>query len=480
MIIMATCFFIYVLVRAWAIPVTVDECSTVMTHVPRSVIDLLFLQSDANPNNHILNTLLIKFLSGLFGYYPFVVRIPALSGALLYAVAGFFLSRDIGKYGWAGVFTYMLLLGQPYMLDFFSLARGYSLGLGCMLVAIRFGYVFMQNRSGSDMLYAVLFSGLAVYANFTQVLFFGPFILLLFFQARQFWGSVSNILANAKYAVLLLLGWLAMLAIPLKKLSGHSEIANWNRLETLFGSAEWSIEAAIHRNPLLGHSAAHFLAMFAIAFTIGMAYVAIKRWDTNKEGGRTDARAMLVLLLVGMLLANVAVVEITHTPYLQPRLALLFWPVFALSVGIAVVWYQAYSGHPAWGALVPLSIVAVVNTIVSANLKEAVEWWHDRDTYVVLEYLRNLQKSENHPQPYTFDTYGPMQNSFIFHTQRDPRGFDQIIQLAPWHPNRPPTEEYEFYYAISREEVQDISASYKVVFEPPRSGGRVLLRKEKK
>ena len=71
-----------------------------------------------------------------------------------------------------------------------------------------------------------------------------------------------------------------------------------------------------------------------------------------------------------------------------------------------------------------------------------------------------------------------MQNSFIFHTQRDPRGYGQIIQLAPWHPNQAPSDKYEFYYAASKEEAQALSASYKVVLEIPRSDGRVLLRKE--
>lgn len=475
---MAVCFLAYLSVRAWAIPVTVDECSTVMTHVPRSVVDLFFLQTDANPNNHILNTLMIKVFSGLFGFHPFVVRIPALLGAVLYAIAGFLLSRKIGKPGWLAVFTYLMLLGQPYMLDFFSLARGYSLGLGCMLTAIWFLQRWAERKSNTDICWAVAFSGLAVYANFTQVLFFGPFMAILFLHSWKASESFSAFWAQTKYAVAILIGWIVLLVVPLKKLSGHSEIKNWNRLDTLFGSAEWSMEAAIHRNPLFGHSAAHFLAMFSVAFVMGAGYVAIKKWEINEQQARNDYRVKIVLLLVGMLLANVAQVEITHTPYLQPRLALLFWPPFALSIGIAASWFLETTKRSAWGAIVPLSIMAVVNTLVSANVSEAVEWWHDRDTYKVLAYLQNLQKEEQHPQPYTFDTSGPMQNSFIFHTQRDPRGYGQIIQLAPWHPNQAPSDKYEFYYAASKEEAQALSASYKVVLEIPRSDGRVLLRKE--
>ena len=42
--VLATIFLLYVLVRAWLIPVTVDENSTAISHVPRAVLDTLFFK----------------------------------------------------------------------------------------------------------------------------------------------------------------------------------------------------------------------------------------------------------------------------------------------------------------------------------------------------------------------------------------------------------------------------------------------------
>ncbi|MBK7567822.1 MAG: hypothetical protein IPI31_08335 [Bacteroidetes bacterium] len=58
----------YLVARAIILPITIDEGGTFYNAVPRSVWDII-TYVDPSPNNHILNTLLIKFL------YPFLVLI---------------------------------------------------------------------------------------------------------------------------------------------------------------------------------------------------------------------------------------------------------------------------------------------------------------------------------------------------------------------------------------------------------------------
>lgn len=475
---LALAFGVYVLIRAWNIPITVDECSTTYSHVPRSVLDLLFLQTDANPNNHILNTLLIKMFTGLFGWHPFVVRIPALLGALAYATMGLLLCRDLSKSGWVSVFAYVMLLGQPFMLEFFSLARGYALGMGCMVTAIWFGVRFLKTKSNVLLFWAIVFAGLTVYANFTQVLFFIPFWAGLFYEAWKTKESVSGFWKKTRAAWLMSAVWAALLFLPIKRVGAHSEVRNWERLDTFYESVKKSITSAISEDPLFGHSAAEFLSYFAILFTLGITYVAVRRWLANGKSISPDVRIFIPLLLGGVVCVNVLQVKATHTPYLQPRLALLYWPLFALSLGIAAAWLYERSAKWTWALIVPLSIVAVVNTSVSANLNKTLEWWHDKDTYTVLEFLRNLQQKEGHPDPYDFDTANLLINSFIFHIEQDPRDYKKIIQLADWHPDRPATKEHEFYYAKSEVDAAPIIDDYEVVLRFP-SSCQLLLRKKK-
>ncbi|MFM7155831.1 MAG: hypothetical protein ACKOZV_17050, partial [Bacteroidota bacterium] len=119
-------FGAYIAIRAFRLPITVDEASTAINHVPRLVVDTLFYEREANPNNHILNTLLIKTMTGIFGWHHFVVRLPVLIGGAMYAWAALHLSKRIASGSIIRIFALLMFFGNPYLLEFFSFARGYG------------------------------------------------------------------------------------------------------------------------------------------------------------------------------------------------------------------------------------------------------------------------------------------------------------------------------------------------------------------
>jgi len=65
----------------------------------------------------------------------------------------------------------------------------------------------------------------------------------------------------------------------------------------------------------------------------------------------------------------------------------------------------------------------------------------------------------------------------MYHVEKDPRGFNQVAQLAPWHSDRPPAYEYEYFYAMSPETAQPILDRYEIVLRSPHSC-MVLLRRK--
>lgn len=88
-------------------------------------------------NSHLLNTLLIKLCVALFGVSELVLRLPALAGQLLFLAAVYkILTRFFDRaFLLPGI---VLLAFQPFLLDLFSAARGYSLALGFMLWGVYF------------------------------------------------------------------------------------------------------------------------------------------------------------------------------------------------------------------------------------------------------------------------------------------------------------------------------------------------------
>ncbi len=479
LIAMAVAFLMYVLLRAWFIPVTVDESSTAITHVPRGVFDTLFFKRDANPNNHILNTLLIKLLTGIWNWHPMVLRMPVLIGAVLYAWASILLCQRLSRHTWVQVFAFAMLLGQPYFLEFFSFARGYGLGIGLMMFAIWHSWLFIsEGHSKKHLAFAVTFAGFAVYANFTLVLFLVPMAGLTFLSAKQASASLSAFWQKTGPGIAVLAAFSAMLYIPLSRLSKHSEVKNWNPLETLFSSAEKSMRTAIYKSQYLHNDGAYILAWLGVIFSVGVILVAFYRWIQNNRVIALDPRFFLVALLAGALFTNVVQVEFTHTPYLEPRLALYYWPLFALSLGVAASWLQEHSTRWAWLFMAPLLATAVINLARCVSLRESHEWWHDRDTYKVFEYLKKAKEAEGRQTPYTLDTDWILQNSFMYHVEKDPRGYNQIVKLAPWHSERVPGYEYEFLYLKSIESAQPVLDRYEVVMRMDRISAVLLRRKD--
>ena len=131
-LLLALTALIYTAVRASVLSITHDEALTYLLHVSGSFREILLHERPIASNNHLLNTLLIKVLVDAFGNSEFVMRLPALLGHTLYLWASFRLCRlflDGGRF----VFGLGLLATVPFLLDFFSCARGYALGLGCSM-----------------------------------------------------------------------------------------------------------------------------------------------------------------------------------------------------------------------------------------------------------------------------------------------------------------------------------------------------------
>jgi hypothetical protein len=131
-VLVGVCLVIYVGLRSALIPLTHDEASTFSGFIGDGwwrVFDL------DQVSNHFLNTWMEKICFALFGNHEFVLRIPSLIGLILYLTYGFrtisFLQRQLLVI--PGFVTFAL---NPYVLDFFSLARGYGLALGCLVASL--------------------------------------------------------------------------------------------------------------------------------------------------------------------------------------------------------------------------------------------------------------------------------------------------------------------------------------------------------
>jgi hypothetical protein len=143
-------FFAYAVLRARMLSITHDEALTYLLHVFNTSYTEIFLHlKPIGSNNHLLNSLGMKLLADRLGNAELVLRIPALLGYALYLAAGFsilrlFLDRH-------NLFIGLVLLQtNPFLMDFFSLARGYSLGVGLSLWGVYYLFKRVQVTDPAD------------------------------------------------------------------------------------------------------------------------------------------------------------------------------------------------------------------------------------------------------------------------------------------------------------------------------------------
>lgn len=86
-------------------------------------------------NNHKLNTFLMKVFGGVFGHNEWALRLPNSLSFVLYAWATWRLVKRVPS-TWIAVLASIVLLVQPNLIEFFSIARGYALGTAFFIAAV--------------------------------------------------------------------------------------------------------------------------------------------------------------------------------------------------------------------------------------------------------------------------------------------------------------------------------------------------------
>ena len=115
--------------RACIQSITIDEADTWLAYAGRSSPS----HWEAGSNNHVLNSMLIRLFTTVFGLHHLTMRMPALIGAGLYIVAATYLVSAISEHVSLRLIVFGAMVFNPFVMDYLVAARGYSLALGFLL-----------------------------------------------------------------------------------------------------------------------------------------------------------------------------------------------------------------------------------------------------------------------------------------------------------------------------------------------------------
>jgi len=465
--------FLYACFRSVVIGITHDEVFTYLMYVPLTVWETISYNTIYNANNHILNTLLMKVSTGLFGNAEWALRLPNSLGHLLYLYFSFRLVKEFFSQTPVALIAFILLNTNPYMLDFFSVARGYGLGMGCMMVSIYYALKHFQSKVSKYFLFSLLWVILSVWSNFINLLYFTALIgvyglveLEKYFKETEY--SFSILLRSQLPSFIASAILAALIFVPLKQLRRLDEFRFGGESSFYQDSFERLVRNCLYNEKYLNGDTVPFFSKLVMAFIV-VSMLALL-WIKFVKKIRLSTQYGLIAGCFLVFIASASIVQhhLMDVAYLQDRRAILFLPFAALLV--------AFAFEKFWSFSKVIKILGFLLLLFSANhlirstdsYKAISEWYYDENTKDILVLLEQDERF-NKEKPLELSVSWTMKNSFDFYQKTRP-----IAWLVPmtYKSKDFATKGADYYYVYASERVKVVAKTEQVFFQ----NGRVLLK----
>ena len=370
---------------------THDESFSFLHYVHRSFMDIISYK-DPTPNNHILNTLLMKLSEALFGASELTFRLPNILAHLLFLIFTFKMIDRVCNKNF--IFAFILLNANPYLLDFFSLARGYGLAIGLMSASLYFYCRYLENSKTQNHIFSLVFIGLASLANFALLNVFLILILahniFLFFIERKplslksLWqGNNINLIAVVIISFILY--------EPLRKI--------FNDILTDFGGQTgfWkdTVESLLSRSAYCAPYEKYIVIvwqLFIITFFLLFVLRCGKYFSDRNSINLTQKFVLLFgLFIFFLIVSSIIQHQLFGTPFLNGRFALFIYPLFILmSIFIFADLWNSSLKYLIRGFLFFISLVFLLHTCYMINASSCYEWAYDSNTKNAVNKIKEI------------------------------------------------------------------------------------------
>lgn len=376
--------FIYVLIRAINIDFTFDEAWTIFDFIPKSVLHIINY-TPPDTNNHIINSLSIKFLYAFLPNTPFVARIPNILALISYLYFGAKLCQRYFK-DTTGVLAFLVLLLNPFALDFFGLARGYGIVLGMQMPALYYILKYTEQGNLRFLAYSFLFSALMVLANFAALYFYlgwlGVFFLYLCVK-RQITLKKMAIAGSITFLLTLIL-W-----EPLRKLIEVNGFFVGGKTgfyeDTLLSLTRYSMYEMEKTDANVWLCGVFFLVYSVIVFGSFL-------FKPNTTSALTILFSIILLASATLIIQH----HVMDSLYLVDRMALFFYPLFVLTLFLGTEQIPASIISKGFAYL--FAALFVINFSTHANLNKTLTWYFDSHTTKLLEQINKEGQALNKKQ----------------------------------------------------------------------------------
>ena len=316
---------LWAVARACVQSITIDEADTYLTWVARHDPS----HWEAASNNHVLNSLLMRLFTSVFGVSHLSVRAPALLGAALYMGAAYLLCRKLTpelRLQWP---VFVCLVYNPFVFDHLVAARGYALALGFMMGML--AVAVYTRLDGAACALCSVCAALSFAANFSFA-FVDAFALL----AILVWACART---QATQARVRLLGACLLPGLLVSMFLSAPAVLHWPKGQLGYGAHSLGemfstvARASLYRlnpqivNPMLLPLLEH-VKPFLLPALLALAVWQWARWRPAISGA-------LLGILAAAIGAHWLLLKWFHVPLPMDRTAIWIVPLCVLAIGAA-------------------------------------------------------------------------------------------------------------------------------------------------
>lgn len=466
----------YSTIRAFKIPITVDEGTTFLVYVQGSIKDV-FLNNPVNTNNHFLNTFLIKISTALLGDSEFSVRLPSLLGHLMYIVFSFKLLQAITDKTIVIICGIVLLHFNPYFYDFFGLARGYSLSWGLMMGSMYYLYRYILKGKNKFICWSFALAGLSVYTilialnYFLALIIAFNFVFLKEYFTRQVEEKISFFIYflkknSAAFLVSVLL--FILLAYPVSEVRKYNEF--YGEQSSFYENSILSVvNQSLFGQKYFGIDFPHVLIGIAIFVYLSVLIYASRSFFIKKYNSISTGSLAFGILFTIACWSTIAQYFLLKTPYLADRTALIYFPIFSILPVFFFVFFEKRKWLQILLCVIPLMAYSY-HFSQCANTLTVREWWFDTNNKDVLNYFL---ENEHLDRKVTLAISGVNSPSFHFYEKVWNIG-DKVEMIRK--DNLEKNELFDYYYIEEHWSPQISVEKYEIV---KRFDSRALFRLKK-
>ena len=350
---------VYVVWRAARVPWVHDECASLFWYVERG--HFLPGKAHLDANNHFLSTAIGVLVYKLGGLSLLCSRLGSLLAWPIYAWASYRIGLHLAHRNVRWI-MWIALLACPFLLDFFSLFRGYALQIAFWTVAIDGGLRYASGGRSRHLMQLLVGLLLANAAVLSLVPVWAMIVAAVAIPAVRNWYFQDDRPTTAQ-----VLTWTVLGVIPLCMATMLS--VELQRSGLLYhGSTDSFLQVTvISLGRYVWGNGSWWSAVLVILILIG----AMGMW-WSRQGNRISLAILGGFLLIDVA-ARIAMANVLGVNYAEDRAALYLVPPAIMLIGFAL---DAAAKGPRWWYRVLLLALCFlpVRTLYTANLDHTLLW----------------------------------------------------------------------------------------------------------